>query len=90
MSRHHARLNARQWAAVRRAVLNLNNWRCQSCGGYGNAVDHVKSLHKGGNPYDPGNLQVLCRTCHIAKTRAENTRPDPQRDAWRAFVREMI
>ena len=27
------------------------------------------------DPSDPAGLQTLCRSCHIAKTRTENTRP---------------
>ena len=33
------------------------------------------SLDKGGDAWDPDNLQALCRGCHVAKTAAENRRP---------------
>ena len=43
----------------------------------------------GQDPWDVNGLQTLCRACHIAKTRRENTRePGPQAQAWRAFVAE--
>ena len=90
MSGHHTHLQARRWAYVRRAVFARDNWRCRRCGRAGRLeCDHVVPLHRGGDPYDPGNLQTLCRPCHIDKTAGENTRPDPERDAWRALVYQM-
>ena len=86
-SRLHAELDRRQWAHVRRQVLDRDGWRCRACGCFGNEADHVRPLHKGGDPYALANLQTLCRACHIEKTREERERPpDPERDAWRAFV----
>ena len=53
-------------------------------------VDHVIPLDKGGDPWDPANLQALCRGCHVAKTAGENRRPPtPAEAAWRRFVREL-
>ena len=58
------------------------------CGGVdGLEVDHVVPLDKGGAALDLGNLQTLCRGCHIDKTDAEAGR-DPERREWRRFVRE--
>ena len=90
MSKYHSKLDRRRWEWVRRRVLKRDNWRCQSCGKYGNQVDHIKPLHHRGAPYAEGNLQCLCRGCHIAKTRAEYSGPhDPAREAWRALVDEL-
>ena len=91
MSRwHKTPLNRRKWKPVRRDVLDRANWRCRSCGGYANEVDHRTPIHHGGDPLDRENLQALCRTCHIRKTRTENEnergRVDPERDRWRAFL----
>jgi len=37
-------------------------------------------LHKGGEPWDPTNLQCLCRACHRQKTCREHGGPrDPTR-----------
>ena len=89
MSRQHAKLDRRRWTWVRRKVLKRDNWRCRKCGKYGNEVDHIQPLQKGGDPWVETNLQCLCRDCHIAKTSGENTRSDPARDEWAALVREL-
>ena len=89
MSRRHRVLDRPRWLRVRRAVLDRDGWRCRKCGRYGNECDHVVALDRGGDPYELDNLQTLCRGCHIAKTRTENTRPDPEREAWRALVAEI-
>ena len=53
-------------------------------------ADHVRLLHKGGDPWDMANLQTPCRRCHILKTAAENRRePTAAEAAWRALVREL-
>ena len=90
MSHHHRRLTRYRWARVRHAALNAANWRCARCDRYGNEVDHTVSLHRGGDPWDESNLQVLCRGCHIRKTARENRRePTPAEAAWRDLVREL-
>ena len=54
-------------------------------------MDHIRPLRRGGAPYDPDNLQVLCRACHIEKTRVENRRPRTDQEAqWDALVKAMI
>lgn len=32
-------------------------------------VDHIVPIGRGGDMYDPANLQTLCRKCHIRKHR---------------------
>ena len=90
MSRFHARLNRHRWERVRRKVLDSAGWRCAACGRYGNQVDHIQPLHRGGDPWRRDNLQCLCRTHHVEKTRKENERHDPARERWRALVAEML
>ena len=95
-SRYHARLDVRRWAQVRRRVFDVTRWRCVDCGRAGRLeCDHVVPLHRGGDPYDSGKLQTLCRTCHIDKTAGENTRPDPgaRRDGahlWRKYLQTIV
>lgn len=40
------------------------------CGAYGTEIDHVHPRALGGSEAD-SNLQLLCRTCHAAKTRKD-------------------
>ena len=93
MSRHHTRLNACRWDAVRRAVFERDNYRCTECGKAGRLeCDHVTPLQRepGQDPFDPNGLQTLCRACHIEKTRAENRRElTPDERAWRVLVAEL-
>ena len=94
MSRNHAYLNTCRWAAVRRTVLERDDWRCVRCGRAGRLeCDHVEPLKRepGQDPYDINGLQTLCGSCHIAKTAAENRRePTPAEAAWRELVEEII
>ena len=92
MSRNHARLHAGKWAATRRVVLERDRWRCTACGKYGNHVDHITPLQRepGQDPFDVNGLQVLCKPCHIQKTRAENRRPRTAAEqAWDDLVLAM-
>ena len=89
MSKRHARLHAKRWAAVRRRVFERDKYRCIECGGAGRLeCDHFDRDWRG-DPYDMANLQTLCRTCHIEKTARENTQDDPERRAWRALIASL-
>ena len=89
-SRHYANLDQRRWRVLRRRIFARDGWRCVRCGRAGRLeCDHVTPLHRGGDAYDPANLQTLCRSCHVAKTAGENERDDPARDAWRKLVKEL-
>lgn len=35
-------------------------------------ADHIIALSDGGEPFDPDNLQGVCRRCHGRKSRQEN------------------
>ena len=88
MSLNHLRLNARRWALVRRQVLERDGWRCRACGRPGRLeVDHVRPLELQGEPWELGNLQTLCRGCHISKSAKENRRQlTPAELRWRALL----
>ncbi len=90
-SRYYAALEPSRWGRVRRQALERDGWRCRRCGRPGRLeVDHIRPLRQGGAAYDLGNLQTLCRGCHIGKTRAENRRPlTPAEIAWRELVAEL-
>ena len=79
----------RQWAKVRRLVLDRDGWRCQTCGKVWRLeCDHIIPLEKGGAVYDLANLQTLCRGCHIAKSRAERMARPPSREVkeWQRYL----
>ena len=62
------------WPTARREVLDAAGWCCAKCGKAGRMeVDYKVRIKDGGAELDRRNLQPLCRGCHIAKTKAENT-----------------
>ena len=82
------RLNQRRWLTARSAALERDGFRCVQCGKAGRLeVDHAKALDHGGAAYELGNLQTLCRDCHIEKTYAERSTPEQVR--WRRFQHEI-
>ena len=85
------RTGTARWQRLRRRVLARDGYRCRACGKAGRLeCDHVQPVQRGGAPWDVGNLQVLCRTCHLLKTRRENRRElSPAEVKWRALVQEV-
>ena len=85
------RLPRYHWQRLRRVVLDRDGWRCRVCGRAGILeCDHRVPLVRGGtNSLD--NLQSLCKSCHIAKTRKENESPEKKkiRDKFKTFVEEL-
>ena len=80
------RIYDRAWQAFRRRFLaQPENQRCSLCGRsiwwcrdhQGKLlppnIDHKVKLAQGGAKYDSNNLQVMCWSCHSAKTRGEQT-----------------
>ncbi len=62
-----------RWQAVRRAVFERDGWRCVKCGRMGLIeCDHRQPIVRAGDWFDMGNLQTLCRGCHIAKSAEES------------------
>ena len=50
-------------------------------------------ISQGGHPWDPANLQALCRDCHIDKTRDERQtkrKEDTERDALKKELAECL
>ena len=88
-------IDRRRWEAIRIRILERDGYRCRRCGRAGRLeCDHVRPVEQGGAKYDPANLQVLCRGCHISKTRAENRkrqeRITPLGSGWRRLVEELL
>ena len=77
--------NSPRWRAVRKEVLERDGWRCQECGGPGRLeVHHKVRLADGGEHFDLGNLETLCRSCHQARLSV-----DPEVRAWKLRLREL-
>ena len=81
----------RRWERLRLEILARDGYRCRSCGRAGRLeIDHVTPISKGGDLWNPSNLQALCRPCHLRKTARERGRPDhPEIAAWRAYLRDL-
>ena len=90
MRQHPALVDPRRWRLLRRRILERDGWRCRACGRAAGRfeVDHVQSIHAGGEWWDESNLQLLCRPCHFRKSAAEIANPlPPDVAAWREFLR---
>ena len=84
---HHGKA----WKRLRAAALARDGRRCRRCGKAGILeVDHVRPVRAGGDPFELGNVQTLCRGCHIAKTRAEAPPVPAAVTAWRDLVAERL
>ena len=89
LARSHQRLNRKRWDATRRVVLDRDGFRCVLCGRAGILeVDHVIPMKRGGDVWQLDNLQSLCRSCHINKTRSENPH-SAAKDRWNALIHEL-
>ena len=78
---------------MRVLVFRRDGYRCVDCGRPGRLeCDHVVPLHvdPDQDAYALEGLATRCRGCHIAKTRSENTKPDPARDAWRLLLESLV
>lgn len=72
MSRNHHIHGSGRWQALRASWLRRHPW-CVVCAQLGQRtrgveVDHVEAERLGGDPWNPGNLQTLCKTHHSQKT----------------------
>lgn len=82
MSVHSSR--GRPFARTRAAILHRDNYRCARCGRAAGASElevHHKRAKRDGGADAPGNLETLCRGCHI---RLEKRAKNPERAAWEA------
>lgn len=89
-----ARMSKPQWRLARMYVFERDGWRCKKCGKPGRLeCDHIipLSVNKEQNPFDPVNLQTLCRGCHIEKTREERGRiHSPNRGKFQHLIDELL
>jgi len=82
----------RRWDALALAARRRDGWACVRCGSRVRLeVDHIRPVARGGAMFDMGNLQTLCRDCHIDKTRVDNgVASAPERAAWRRAVSALL
>ena len=83
MSRYHRQTPTREWERLRQAAFAQHGRRCARCFGAGRLeVHHRKPLERGGTN-DVGNLEVVCRSCHI-----HHHKPvlSPMKAAWRTLL----
>lgn len=87
MSRHHQRASSRAWRRLRAAVLERDDYRCQTpdCPATATEVHHVVPVAQGGAMFDVANLVSLCRACHLDK---HDSRSPAVRE-WDDYLREM-
>ena len=91
MSRGHRGINRKAWERIRLLALDASGWRCCQCGKAGRLeVDHRTPLAHGGAALELDNLQVLCVRCHILKTSGENSKPGPERIAWKDYLKKVL
>ena len=60
---------------VKKRVAAKQKWRCASCRSLLDEtyeLDHIKPLFKGGTNSE-GNLQALCKRCHVMKSALEQS-----------------
>ena len=69
--------NCREWRDRARPQQLFDFPYCQICDEKNGAqipavqVDHIVPLEVGGAPFDPENLQSLCKRCHVLKSAEE-------------------
>ena len=87
-SRHHARIPARQWRRIRRAVFERDGGACWFCQlpAIFRVVHHVVHLEHGGAPLDLDNLVTACGPCHRTHHRNES----PERADWRRYLDSIL
>ena len=85
---HPKRTNKRRWRALRWFVFDRDGWRCATCGRAARLeLDHIAPLRARPDlEWAEGNLQPLCKRCHLLKTQRENLRPNLERERWRKWL----
>src|ERR1039458_8178731 len=65
-----------KWPQVRKQILARDSASCQirgpKCTGLATEVDHIVSVEKGGQWYEPSNLRASCRNCNQARVDRTN------------------
>ncbi len=70
---YNAFYHSKEWQAVRRQVLQRDNYLCQVCKRAGRitpaaTVHHIKAVRVDySKRLDPNNLETICKACHNAE-----------------------
>lgn len=59
--------------AARQAIIERDSGQCVLCHSPGDEIDHID-----GDSSDPGNLRLLCRSCHAGATMSHHRHTDPR------------
>lgn len=61
---------SKEWRGLMATILKQRGRICERCGRTGCRIfgDHIVELKDGGAKLDPSNVQLLCGSCHTAKT----------------------
>ena len=75
-----------RWRRLRLAAIARAGRRCERCGGLDPRLHchHKVPLVRGGAPFDLGNVEVLCPSCHEAERKPKYR--SPGEDAWADFL----
>ena len=73
----------KDWPRIRQAALDKAGWKSARSGLHGRLECHHKDGDRSNNR--PSNLEILTRAEH----RREHYHPDPDREAWADFLREL-
>ena len=67
-----------KWQKLRIQILDRDGWVCAVCNRPAHTVDHIIPRVKGGDMWEPSNLQSMCKSCNSAKGgRFFNSMPTP-------------
>ena len=69
--RRPTRLESKQYEELRRAILERDGWRCQSCGAMTNLEVHHQQFRSHSGEDAEENLITLCHECHSLGHRPE-------------------
>ena len=67
-----------KWQKLRIQILDRDGWVCVVCNRPAHTVDHIIPRVKGGDMWNPSNLQSMCKSCNSSKGgRFFNRMPTP-------------
>jgi len=56
-----------KWKKLRITILDRDGWLCALCNRPAHTVDHIIPRVKGGDMWNPDNLQSMCKSCNSSK-----------------------